>query len=70
MDKATSKLILNYLFKNIDGQPDPRVKGKGLTANRSGQWRYRIGSYRVVCEIMDDELVVLAITVGHRRDIY
>lgn len=70
MDKATASLIVKYLYKNIDGQPDPRSKGKGLTANRSGQWRYRVGDYRVICDIIDDELVVLAISAGHRRDIY
>ncbi|TWT12317.1 type II toxin-antitoxin system RelE/ParE family toxin [Streptococcus sp. sy004] len=70
LDKATANLILKYLSKNVDGQSDPKQKGKGLTSNRSGQWRYRIGDYRVICEIIDDELVVLAISVGHRRDIY
>ena len=42
----------------------------GIAANRSGQWRYRIGDYRVICEIIDEELVVLALTLGHRKDIY
>jgi mRNA interferase RelE/StbE len=36
----------------------------------SGKWRYRVGDYRVLCEIRDSELIVLAIEVGHRRDIY
>ena len=49
---------------------DPRAIGKGLTANRSGQWRYRIGDYRLICQIEDNELIILALTIGHRRDIY
>ena len=43
---------------------------KGLTANRSGQWRYRIGDYRLICQIDDNKLIILALTIGHRRDIY
>ena len=48
----------------------PRAKGKALVANRTGQWRYRIGAYRVIVNIKDNELVILALEVGHRRDIY
>ncbi|MBY5034534.1 type II toxin-antitoxin system RelE/ParE family toxin [Streptococcus gallolyticus] len=48
----------------------PRAKGKGLVANRSGQWRYRIGDYRVIVNIQDEELIILGLEVGHRRDIY
>ena len=44
--------------------------GKGLIENRAGQWRYRIGDYRVICEIKDDEIIVLILDVGHRRNIY
>jgi len=70
LDKNVSRLIVKYLYKHVDGLSNPREKGKGLTANRSGQWRYRIGDYRVICEIIDEELVVLALTLGRRKDIY
>ncbi|WP_172189188.1 type II toxin-antitoxin system RelE family toxin [Lentilactobacillus kribbianus] len=70
MDKHQSKLIVRWLYQHIDGIEDPRSIGKGLTANRSGQWRYRVGNYRVICIIEDDELVVEAINIGHRRSIY
>lgn len=70
MDPGVRRVIVAWLLKNIDGCIDPRAHGKGLTANRSGKWRYRVGDYRVLCEIRDDELIVLAIEIGHRRDIY
>lgn len=70
LDKHTSSLIVGWIEKNLQGCENPRVKGKGLTANRSGQWRYRIGDYRLICEIKDNELIVLALSVGHRRDVY
>ena len=49
---------------------DPRVHGKALTANRSGQWGYRVGDYRILAEIQDNKLVLILIDVGHRKDIY
>lgn len=70
MDAGVRRVIVSWLLKNIDGCEDPRVHGKGLTANRSGAWRYRVGDYRVLCEIQEDRLVVLAIEVGHRREVY
>ncbi|WP_277891204.1 type II toxin-antitoxin system RelE family toxin [Enterococcus lactis] len=70
MDKHQATLIVRWLYQHIDGIDDPRKFGKGLNANRSGQWRYRIGKYRVLVEIEDDQMVVIAIQVGHRRNIY
>ncbi|MCI2960648.1 type II toxin-antitoxin system RelE/ParE family toxin [Pediococcus pentosaceus] len=70
MDKHQAKLIVRWLYQHVDGVEDPRSFGKGLTANRTGQWRYRIGNYRVIVEIEDNRMVVTAINIGHRRDIY
>lgn len=70
LDKHTSSMIMGWIKKNLMGCEDPRAKGKGLTANRSGQWRYRIGDYRLLCLIKDEELIILALSVGHRREIY
>ena len=70
LDKYTQKMIRAWINKNLVDCTDPRQHGKGLTANRSGQWRYRIGDYRLICEINDNELVILALTVGHRREVY
>ena len=64
------RVIVSWLFKNVDGCEDPRAFGKGLVANHSGEWRYRVGDYRVLCEIRDEELVVLAIEIGHRQEVY
>lgn len=70
LDKYTQKIIRAWINKNLVGCTDPRQHGKGMTANRSGQWRYRIGDYRLICKINDNELIILALSVGHRRDIY
>ncbi len=70
LDRYTQKIIKGWIQKNLMGTEDPRTKGKGLTSNRSGEWRYRIGDYRLICQIEDNELVILALSVGHRRDVY
>lgn len=70
LDKATAKLITSWLLKNLQGCENPRLLGKGLVANRSGQWRYRIGDYRVIADIQDDKILILVLAIGHRRDIY
>lgn len=70
MDGGTRRIIVAWLLKNVDGCDDPRAYGKGLAGNLSGAWRYRIGDYRVLCDIRNDELVVLALEIGHRREVY
>ena len=70
LDKYTIRMIKAWIDKDLRDCDNPRQHGKGLTANRSGQWRYRIGDYRLICEIKDNELIILALSVGHRREIY
>ena len=70
LDRYTQMIIKSWIDKNLVNCENPRTHGKGLTSNRSGQWRYRIGDYRIICEIEDDRLVILALSVGHRSDIY
>ncbi|MEA2888015.1 MAG: mRNA interferase RelE/StbE [Bradyrhizobium sp.] len=62
--------VLSYLRTRIAGSGDPRRLGQPLTGDRQGLWRYRVGDYRIVAAIEDDRLVVLVVTVGHRREVY
>ena len=70
LDRPTAAMITGWVRKNLEGCDNPRQHGKGLTANRSGQWRYRIGDYRLLAEIQDDKIIILILSVGHRSDIY
>ena len=70
LDKHTSSLIIGWLEKNIEETENPRAHGKGLVENKSGQWRYRIGDYRVICEIQEKEIIILVLEIGHRREIH
>ena len=70
IDKHTQFFILAWIEKNLVDCENPRQHGKGLTANSSGQWRYRVGDYRIIAEIEDDKVIILVLTVGHRREVY
>ena len=70
LDKSVASLIIGWIEKNIEGCENPRIHGKGLLGNKSGQWRYRIGDYRAICEIRDEEVIILVLEVGHRKHIY
>jgi len=70
MDKFIARMIKDWLTKHLDDCENPRIWGKPLSANRSDQWRYRIGDYRVLSIIEDDVVTVHVIEIGHRSDIY
>ena len=70
LDRQTQRIIKEWIEKNLINCENPRIHGKALTANRSGQWRYRVGDYRILAEIHDNKLVLILIDVGHRKDIY
>ena len=70
LDKHTITLIDSWIAKHLEHCEDPRSFGKPLIANHKGEWRYRIGDYRMLCEIKDNILLILVIKIGHRRDVY
>ncbi|MBO6280239.1 MAG: type II toxin-antitoxin system RelE/ParE family toxin [Bacilli bacterium] len=70
LDTYTQKIILLWLNKNLQGCENPKAHGKLLSANRAGEWRYRIGDYRIIALIENNKLIILVIAIGHRKDIY
>jgi mRNA interferase RelE/StbE len=70
IDKRWQSSILDYLEDEIAILEDPRTRGKALHGEKRGLWRYRVGDYRIICEILDDQLVIAAITIGHRKEVY
>lgn len=70
MDKHLALMLTREMKAKLDGLENPRSIGKALVGQYKGLWRYRIGAYRVICDIRDDELIVLAIDIGHRKNIY
>lgn len=70
LDRPVQHKIVTYLEDRLEGCKDPKHFGEPLKGNKAGLWRYRIGDYRIICEIYDDELIVLALAIGHRKEIY
>lgn len=70
LDSSTSKLLKIWIEKHLINTENPRVYGKQLLGNKKGLWRYRIGNYRLIVEIKDKELLVIALSFGHRSNIY
>ena len=70
LDRQTQRIIKAWIVKNLMNYTNPRLHGKGLTANRSNEWRYKVGDYRILADIRDFELILNLINIGHRRDIY
>ena len=70
LDKPIQKRLLDWLEDRIQGCKNPRHFGEPLRGEMAGLWRYRSGDYRIICEIQDKQLVVLALAVGRRREVY
>ena len=70
LGRQTQLEIIAYLDERVAGDADPRRFGKGPKADLAGLWRYRVGDYRILCQIRDGELLVLVVAVGHRREVY
>src|SRR5699024_11602220 len=69
-DKHQVGIIMAWIKKNLVETTNPRKHGKSLSANRAGEWRYRIGDYRIIALINDEKVTILVLEIGHRREIY
>ena len=66
-----ARRILLFLFERLANLENPRGLGDALSGSRLGElWRYRVGDYRIICEIQDQLVRVLVVNVGHRSDVY
>jgi len=70
LDRQIHKCILDWLDDRLEGCKNPRHFGEPLKGDHAGFWRYRIGNYRVLCEIQDQYVVVLVLTIGLRKQVY
>ncbi len=68
LEKNLQNRIYNFLENRVKN--NPHILKESLLGNKKGLWKYRVGDYRLVCQILDDELIVLVVGVGHRREIY
>ncbi|MBE9202322.1 type II toxin-antitoxin system RelE/ParE family toxin [Synechocystis salina LEGE 06099] len=70
LDSVAQRRILEYPKNKVAVQPSPRDLGKALKGDKIGLWRYRVGNYRIICNISDEKLLILVIKVGSRQSVY
>jgi mRNA interferase RelE/StbE len=70
IDPAARQRIREYLEQRVANLSDPRQLGNPLKGELASLWRYRVGDYRLICELRDEVLVVLVVRIGHRREVY
>lgn len=68
LDYTAQQRIIRYLHERV--RPEPKRFGDALIGNMKGFWRYRVGDYRIIAKLYDDELIVLAVRIGKRSDVY
>ncbi len=70
LDRHEQELILSYMQERIEGCANPRAYGEALKHNLQGVWRYRVGKYRILCELADEVVMVYVVKIEHRRSVY
>lgn len=70
LDRENARRIVDYLDHRVAPSDDPRSMGRPLHGNLKRYWRYRVGDYRLFCEIEDEKVIVIVVEIGHRREVY
>jgi mRNA interferase RelE/StbE len=70
LDRQVQVRILRFLRERVAPLDDPRDSGEALTGPLRPFWKYRVGHYRVIVDIQDEQLVVLVVRIGHRGSVY
>lgn len=70
LDPQHARKILAFLAERIAGSEDPRRFGAPLRSNLAGLWKYRAGDYRLICDIQEEQVLVLVLNIGHRSKVY
>lgn len=70
IDRKQATKIWHFLEVELPAMTSPRASGKALQGEFKGLWRYRVGDYRLICQIKDEKIIILVLDVDHRKDIY
>lgn len=70
MDPPVREYIIRWIRKNLEGIDNPRRIGKALQGDLSGLWRYKVGKYRIIVEIQDDDLIIMTLHIRFRKNAY
>jgi mRNA interferase RelE/StbE len=70
LDRVAQTSIIRFLRERVQPADNPRQSGKPLHGDKGGLWRYRVGDYRLICDVQDEKITVVVLGVGHRKDVY
>jgi mRNA interferase RelE/StbE len=70
LDRTAQKSIHHFLRERLSPSNNPRPWGRALQGEKRGLWRYRVGDYRLICDIRDEKITILVLELGHRKDVY
>jgi mRNA interferase RelE/StbE len=70
LGRNAQQSIVRFLRERLKPAENPRQWGKPLQGEKRGLWRYRVGDYRLICDIQDEKITVIVLEVGHRKDVY
>jgi mRNA interferase RelE/StbE len=70
LDRKAQQSILDFLRERLTPADNPRQWGRALQGEKRGLWRYRVGDYRLICDIQDEKITILVLELGHRKDVY
>jgi mRNA interferase RelE/StbE len=70
LDHQAQASILRFMRERLSLADDPRQWGRALQGEKRGLWRYRVGDYRLICDIQDEKIIILVLELGHRKDVY
>ena len=70
LDRVAAQRIVDFMDERVAPRENPRAMGKALKGPLGDLWRYRVGDYRVICDIQDGMQTVLVLQVGNRREVY
>lgn len=70
IDRSAARRIIRYLRERLENCEDPRSHGKALKGVLREFWRYRVGEYRIIARIEDNQLLILVVRIAHHREVY
>ena len=71
LDKAVAKRLRAFLLERLTTLDDPRSIGQALKGSELGEfWKYRVGDWRLICQIKDDKILITVVRLGNRREVY
>ena len=71
IDKPIQIRLVGFLRTRVSSLSNPRDIGEALSGQRLGNyWKYRVGDWRIICDIQDQKILVRVLRIGNRREVY